>query len=711
MKKFQLLPLTLAMGAAFITQAHATEAESEVVLATEYVTIDRQGTKVKTNVVTTADKDESTETDMRGLLKSEASIDFSGGNGTSQYVSIRGMSHNSVDLKIDNAYSDSPILYHQGKFMLDPALVKIVSVQKGAGSASAGIGATNGAIIAKTLDAEDLLKGSDKDLGVKVNTGYSENSDSFNYGVSAYGKSDNFDFLISANRADENNYKASKDYKNKVNGSNEILYSALDKQGYLAKVGANLDNHRFVLSHMRDIHKGVRTVREEFTAFGGANDRQSPAYRETSQDLTNLEYIGKDVGFADVVANVYLLKNKRYSADDSGCGYCGNIKGPTTTVIETKGANINFDSHITADSLLKYGVNYRHQQVEPERMLKKGDLTNIDIKNPNFVNKQDTPGVPEKIKASLQSDVQMMEKQDVGVYVESINDIGPVTVTAGLRYDHYEYHGMDGKKNTDNSLNPSLGLIWQATPSLSLNASHNYATRSPRLYDALLTQGHRGMVSIADGTKAERARNTELGFNFSQDMGDKGKITLDGGYFWQRIDDALVNPQNRHDAVTIREVINKGHITNDGYELNASYQIGGFSARIGVADSDPEFHGLDSNNELNPEFAFKVGRTITSSLAYRFAEPNLEIGVRNRDVAEVVGTVNVNSTANPVRPGYNVTDIYANWKPYGNDKMNVNFAVNNVADKYYHPHSQRANNTNVNPAQGRDFRVGINYKF
>ncbi|TFU97557.1 TonB-dependent siderophore receptor, partial [Bacillus stratosphericus] len=131
----------------------------------------RQGAKIKTNVVTLQQKDESTATDLRGLLEEEPAVDFGGGNGTSQFLTIRGMGQNSVDIKIDNAYSDSQILYHQGRFIIDPSLVKIVSVQKGAGSASAGIGATNGAIVAKTLDAADLLKGLDKDWGVRVNAG------------------------------------------------------------------------------------------------------------------------------------------------------------------------------------------------------------------------------------------------------------------------------------------------------------------------------------------------------------------------------------------------------------------------------------------------------------------------------------------------------------------------------------------------------------
>ncbi|MGN7086635.1 TonB-dependent siderophore receptor, partial [Neisseria sp. P0001.S005] len=189
----------------------------------------------------------------------------------------------------DNAYSDSQILYHQGRFIIDPALVKIVSVQKGAGSASAGIGATNGAIITKTVDAEDLLKGLDKNWGVRLSSGYASN-DGVNYGASVFGKAGNFDGLFSYNRNDEKDYEAGKGYKS-PNGGKTVPYSALDKRSYLAKIGTTFGDgdHRIVLSHMKDQHRGIRTVREEFTIFESdpAKDRQKPSYRETTQSNTN----------------------------------------------------------------------------------------------------------------------------------------------------------------------------------------------------------------------------------------------------------------------------------------------------------------------------------------------------------------------------------------------------------------------------------------
>ena len=675
--RFSLLSLALAAGF-----AHAeNEAKESVTLDTVTVKGDRQGSKIKTNIVTLQQKDENTATDLRGLLKDEPAIDFGGGNGSSQFLTLRGMGQNSVDIKVDNAYSDSQMLYHQGRFIIDPALVKIVSVQKGAGSASAGIGATNGAIITKTVDAEDLLKGLDKNWGVRLNSGYASN-DGVSYGASVFGKAGNFDGLFSYSRNDEKDYEPGKGYRNS-NGGKTVPFSALDKRSYLAKISANFGDHRLVLSHMNDQHRGIRTVREEFTATDNPRltlERQAPTYRETSLSNTNLEWTARNLGFVEKLdANAYLMKNERYSADDSKNGYAGNLPGPNTTVIETKGANFNLDSRIGENTLIKYGVNYRHQEIKP----------------------------PVFFSAALSNP----KKSDAGIYAEAIHDIGDFTLTGGLRYDHFDIKTHDGKSVSDGTVNPSFGVIWQPHEHWNLSASHNYASRSPRLYDAMRQHGRRNAItSIADGTKAERARNTEIGFNYNN-----GNFAANGSYFWQKIKDAVAGPQQRHDAAGnpiagVREIVNAGYIKNHGYELGASYRTGGLLAKVGVSHSKPRIYDTHPENLLsaNPEFAVQTGRTWTTSLSYRFQNPNLEIGWRGRYLQKASGSVLVRDKGEVKRKGYGVNDIFANWKPLGKDTLNVNFAVNNVFNKFYYPHSQRGETL---PGIGRDVRLGVNYRF
>lgn len=364
MKTFHLSYLAIALlglVSSSVALAQSQNDDTLPTLDTIQIQVEKQGAKISTNVVTEKAKDVSTATDLRGLLKAEPSIDFTGGNGASQFWTIRGMGQNSIDVKVDNAYSDSQILYHQGRFTLDPALVKIVSVQKGAGSASAGIGATNGAIIAKTVDALDLLKNSDKNWGTKIHAGYSSNNE-HSYGATSYAKSDKFDFLIATNRVEQDDYKAGKGYVS-INKNSTVPFSASDKVSNLYKIGYNLnDYHRFVISHFTDINKGTRSVREEFDVRPASEvsgrltmDRQKPTYRELSLSNTNLEWAGKSLGFIDeATANFYVMKNTRASTDDTGS--YGGVTGFNKTSVTTKGANLNFDSKLTNNTLLKLSL-------------------------------------------------------------------------------------------------------------------------------------------------------------------------------------------------------------------------------------------------------------------------------------------------------------------------------------------------------------------
>lgn len=689
-KHFRVSVLALALASGFSYAQAETVAQNTQQLETVVV---KANPVPSTRRINLTQLEETTDTQLKEVLKNEPSISMGSGSGTSQFIYLRGMGHNSVDVKVDNAYSDSQIHYHQGRHMLDPALVKIVAVQKGAGSASAGIGQTNGAIIAKTLDAKDLLKNSSNpNFGTRVNIGYN-NNDGHNYGLAVFGKAGAFDYLLAGNRVQENNYKGGKGYVNHF-GENKALYSELSKGSYLAKLGATFGNHRLTLSHMHEQQKGTRLVREEFDATPQGSSfangrltvqRQAPAERKMYVDKTDLTWTGKNLGFVkSVEANVYHLTHGRWSADDSGNGYAGGNRnnGTTKTKVETTGANVNFDTQIHDKVLLKYGVNYRNQKVKPNALF-----------NANLVNQQ---------------------KQDVGVYVEGITDVtDKLTLTTGLRYDHFTFKAMDGRKRSDSAVNPSISAIYQVTPEFSVNALHNYATRSPRMHDALMAHGARGVVTIAPSTKAEQARNTEIGFNYNA-----GSYGVEGAYFWQNIKDALgtQNARQFHDNQGLMNVdgtaiFNAGKVKNKGYELSGFYRHNSWTARLGVAHSKPRFYG--ERLSTNPEYASAIGRTWTASLAYQFANPNLEIGIQHRQVEKVKKEDNffvVNSTATPAtagKDGYGLTDITANWKPLNNDKMNVNFAVNNVANKKHTPHAQRG----AFPGEGRQFRVGMNYTF
>ncbi|WP_281773775.1 TonB-dependent receptor domain-containing protein [Haemophilus parahaemolyticus] len=696
--KLKNTPLSVAVLAALSSFAYANTADS-VKLDVVQVVSENAGAKSKTNVVTLKDLQKSTNEDLRGVLSAEPAINFGGGNGgTSQWVTIRGMGQDQIDFKVDNTSSDTPVFHHQSRFMLDPSLIKRIDVRKGAGSASAGIGATSGSIEATTVDAKDLLE-EGQAFGFKLNAGVSSNK-GHSQGATVYGKAGVVDALLSGNWQTLENYKGGKGYSNK-DGSDVVKNSALGQRGLLAKFGVDItENQRVVLSHRQEQYHGERALREEFdfsqsylagtsqdlkagqtlsNVFAGkdhrgnntyyildsngaliANDaNNNPRYRITTQDTTNLEWSGKNMGFiTEAKANAYRIETSRKEPAQ---------RSYSTTRVSTQGANLDLDSEIGESHWLKYGVNYRHQEAKPNSI---AHATGVK---------------------------RNQQKEDVGLYVEGIWGFGPVTLTTGARYDHFKFKANSGKTVSHADFNPSVGLIWQALDNLSFNTNLNYASRSPRMFEAMLA-GDR-LRDVSDNLRAEKARNTEVGFNYDVTK----NISLNGSYFWQKVKDAHATKANT--------IVNAALLRNQGYELGGAYKQGGFKFRVGVADSKPETFTFNGASLDNAVFAVATGRTWTTAVSYKFENPSLELGWKGRFVEGETGTPSRGSNAGSAaikQSGYGVSDFYANWE--ANKNLMLNFAVNNAFNKNYKSHSQRAGGNSLAGA-GRDFRMNATYTF
>ena len=183
-------------------------------------------------------------------------------------------------------------------------------------------------------------------------------------------------------------------------------------------------------------------------------------------------------------------------------------------------------------------------------------------------------------------------------------------------------------------------------------------------------------------------------------------MSVNASYFNQEIKDIQ--------AVRNGIYYNGGKLKNSGYEASTAYSMSGLTARVGVAYNKPKLDGASLDSIVT---AIPMGRTWTAGLSYRFDNPNLELGWRGRYVQRSNYDTSTDQRgsggSNVNRPGYGVNDIYANWKPTGKDDLNINLSVNNVGNKLYKPHSQRSSSINGSslPETGRDFRLGVNYRF
>lgn len=649
-KSMQKKTLTLAISIALTSSL----AQAQDNAALETVTV--EDTYATTTPITDYEEmSHSTTTDLKDVFIGDPAVQFGGGNGTSQRLTIRGMGEYQVDVVVDNTDSTSEIFHHQNRYTIDPALIKIIDVEKGTGSASAGIGATSGRIVARTVDAADLLEDG-KNVGFRIN-GSASSNEGYGGGFALYGRAGSFDGIFVANWNNEENYEDG-------NGD-EVLYSAVDSRSFLAKGAYNIDdNNRIELSHRYEEQDGIKTLRQEFFMGNAAAGRDDPRYRKITQNTINLAYEGRNLGaLGDVDANIFYFDNNMEEGESASPRF--TVTGDTYT--KTSGANVGFTTPLgSSEHKIKYGVNWRQEKSGGEN-----------------------------------STLGEQKKTDSGIYAEGIWDFAPVTLTTGLRYDHFKLTSALGSSTSDSNWNPSIGAIWDVTDSFSLNASYNIASRSPRLQEAYFSSLDFAATSAAyglsDNIKSQSARNAEIGFNW-----DYNGLSLEGAVYYQTIKDLTNYGENSNGNYVL---YSEGDLKNKGYELNASYRWKGLTARAGVADNDPEMNGTTYDSITT---AVPLGRQWTTSLSYRFENPKLTLGWRG-NYAEKSDYIDSDGD-NVVRHGYGVHDIFLNWQPTGKDDMNVNFSINNVGDKYYQSQSTRA--TSVALAEpGRNYRLNFNYRF
>ena len=172
---------TLCILASF-AQAQSTEAESSTqtnyqkILDTISVTATRNPTKSfeypgMVSVIGHSEIQTRQPSTPDDVLKFVPNVEFTGGpRRTGEEPSIRGFSGPDVIVIFDGARQNFGSA-HDGRFFIDPSLLKQVEVLRGSASSLYGSGGTGGVIEFRTIDAADLLAPSET-VGATISGGY-----------------------------------------------------------------------------------------------------------------------------------------------------------------------------------------------------------------------------------------------------------------------------------------------------------------------------------------------------------------------------------------------------------------------------------------------------------------------------------------------------------------------------------------------------------
>jgi len=120
----------------------------------------------------------------------------------------------------------------------------------------------------------------------------------------------------------------------------------------------------------------------------------------------------------------------------------------------------------------------------------------------------------------------------VSFYLQDMFSVtGHLTVTGGLRYDHYE----DNEGSID-SLTPRVSGVWQITDSHILKAQYSEALRPPSFSE--LYSGNNTVFKGNTELEPERIRSGEFGYIYRHQK-TTGRITL----FYSELEDNISYPQ------------------------------------------------------------------------------------------------------------------------------------------------------------------------
>jgi hemoglobin/transferrin/lactoferrin receptor protein len=599
--------------------------------------------------------------DLSDLFRQVPSVNVGGSLGIAQKIYVRGLEDNMLNVTVDGAPQRGTLFHHIGRVSIEPELLQTVDVQAGAGEATSGFGAIGGAIRFRTKDADDLLRPG-QSVGMIAKAGWFSN-DGYKLSGTAYGRLfGDVGIVASYTRVERENMK---------DGGGDALFgtAAVQKLGFV-KVGGDLGGgHRLSASYEQRDEKASFGQRPNWPALAG--DRLFPA---TGKRQTVTMNYGLSAGDGiDLEATGYWTRS-RFTQDryDRWGLYAAAIR------------SVGFDARArvrrgTHDIVV--GAEYRDDQVTSEYLA--------------------APAVwgPWAWDPAIG---RFEERGSVmGLYLQDQwRPFDPLTLSFGARYDSYDLDQVAYRNGTNSDgFSFNIGAEYELTDGLSLSASFAEALRGKEIGDAFTLEKRPGRISLQPGLRPERVDNYEVGASFKRDGFRASAV-----YYNMVIDDVILDQiGNGPPPQAPNYYENIGRFKAEGFELRAGYAYGPFSIDGYFSHYRSRINGYPVEGYEHIGLGNSVGDNWNVTLGYqpsenvgveasitRFNDLNdIEVLERNVEIGWIGQTQFVD------KPGYTVVDLFARWRPFGNERLTLLAGVYNLFDKRYRAHASVADYSGI----------------
>ena len=613
-------------------------------------------------------------------LRDVPGVEFSGGpRRTGETPSIRGRGGENVLILLDGA-RQSFISAHDGRFFLDPDLIKTAEVVKGPASSLYGSGAVGGVLAFETIDAADLLKDGET-AGLRLRLGYQSVNDDLLGTLTAYTQQGKLDLVGSFGLRSSGDIDL---------GSGATLPSDDDIQNYLLKAGYALtDDLRIEGSWQRFQNTAIEPNNGQGVIVGGglADDVEKDISTDTFR--VNAVYNPASNALINAVLSAYKTETSVEEFDPTL---------PRTTVrdIETTGLGIRNASEVSLggiETIITIGGDwYKDEQV----------------------------GTDDNSVTGTRSGVPDGQAEFHGAYIQAearldLNDHIDLLVIPGIRYDSFESEDVSlVAENKDSAWSPRLGASL-GSDNVRFFGSYAQGFRAPSINELYLdgihfSVPHPTLFNPAMGSfvfvnnnfapnpnlTPEKADTLEGGISLSFDSlivpGDKfqGKAS----YYKSDIEDLIdltVNfaydptcfaaPAFQPCTAGTTNSANLSSAEIKGFELEGHYESGRIvmHAAYGLIDGEDISTGSDLGT-LTPN-------RFTLDTRVKAPEWNAAFGARLQIASDFerrdFDTTSQSFIISETRDGYGLIDLYATWKPEFIEGVRFDVGVDNALGTDY----------------------------
>ncbi|MFC3052621.1 TonB-dependent hemoglobin/transferrin/lactoferrin family receptor [Kordiimonas pumila] len=658
--------LTLCSGISILAVAASAKADMAAADITE-ITVSATKNAVpvfsvpaSVSIISKEEIDDLVVSSVSDMFESVPGVFFDGGpRRTGEVPAIRGVQGEGVVILFDGV-RQSFLSGHDGRFFIEPDLLKSAEVVRGSGSSLYGSGAVGGVITFNTVDAADLLK-EGSSLGYRLSGGYQSVHDEWMQSAALFGKTDDgfLDGLVSFSFRNSGDISL---------GDGNSLQSDDNIGSGLAKgTIAPTDDLKLTFSWMRYANDAVEPNN------GMANNTGDLMDKDIKSDTFRMGGIyNPDSNLIDLSFVTFINKAHVKEADLD-----------TTRVInrkvKTTGFSLDnrsrFDLAPTALLTFTYGGEYyRDEQVGTDTDTVEGTRG----------------GVPNAEAETLGLFLQAEFKAETA--------LGDFYLVPGLRYDSFKNKLDDGSMETkESATSPKVALSWQPVPQVMIYGSYGEAFRAPSFNEIFADDVH-FTIPLGPGLEASNffIANTDLsaeksktwevgaGLDFANLMFDDDRFVIKGSYFSSDVNDLIdlevdfeFSPSCFVPTIPLpcsagtSRNINTGSATLDGIEIEAVYDsqyfksLASYSSVTGKDSDSGDYVGILSPNRFFVSGEFKV-----PSLSAR-------LGAR-LTVASKFDKVNDSTEG---RPSYETLDVFAVWQPKGTlDGLRVDAGLDNITD-------------------------------